>query len=375
MPEPIRVLQVFALMNRGGAETMIMNLYRSIDRSMVQFDFIVHIDEKCAYDDEIAALGGTIYRMPRYTGANHLHYKKVWHEFFQDHREYHIIHGHVRSTAAIYLKIAKRYGLTTIAHSHNTASGKGAAAMVKNIMQRPIRHIADHFFACSEEAGQWLYGKKYSKTGLHVLKNAIVATDFTYDKDIRTKTRKELSLDNKFVLGHIGRFETQKNHLFLLDIFKAVHDRKEDAVLLLIGDGVLKQEVRSRIDQLDLSDCVILTGVRTDIPELLQAMDVFVFPSLFEGIPVTLVEAQASGVHCVVSDTISEETVITDLIETVSLAQPAGIWADTIIKYYSGYPRRDTHDMIIAAGYDVGNTAEWLERFYLGISQAGGQNG
>ena len=178
-----------------------------------------------------------------------------------------------------------------------------------------------------------------------------------------------MGVNNKYVLGHIGRFETQKNHSFLIDIFKAVHDRKENAVLLLVGDGLLKREISNKVDRLGLSDCVIFTGVRTDIPELLQAMDVFVFPSLFEGVPVTLVEAQASGIHCVVSDTISKEIFVTDLLETVSLDQPAGVWADNILEYHDGYPREDTYDAIVDAGYDVQTTAEWIEGFYLGINR------
>lgn len=369
MPEPIRVLQVFALMNRGGAETMIMNLYRSIDRSRVQFDFIVHTEEECAYDAEIESLGGTIYRMPKYTGKNHITYKKRWREFFGEHREYQIIHGHVRSTAVIYLAIAKQYGLTTIAHSHSTSSGYGVSSIVKSMMQLPLRYMADHIFACSEESGRWLFGKKASKNRLHVLQNAINAENFIYNEDTRDAKRKELDIENKYVVGHIGRFEKVKNHTYLIDIFKAVHDSKEDAVLLLVGDGDLRQEIISKVNRMGLSDRVIFAGVRTDIPQLLQAMDVFVFPSLYEGIPVTLVEAQASGMHCIVSDTISKDVFVTDRIETVSLDQPVKMWSDAVLRHYDGYDRNNTYDAIIDAGFDVRNTAKWLEGFYLRINE------
>src|SRR5690625_2672586 len=152
MQKPNRILHVFGGMGRGGAETMVMNLYRKIDRSKIQFDFIVHTQNKCDFDDEIELLGGRIYRVPRYNGKNHFQYKRAWHKFLMNHPEYKIIHGHVRSTASIYLKIANSYGLITISHSHNTSSGKGFSAIVKNIFQYKIRYIADYLFACSQTA-------------------------------------------------------------------------------------------------------------------------------------------------------------------------------------------------------------------------------
>lgn len=366
MPQSIRVLQVFAQMNRGGAESMIMNLYRNIDRSKLQFDFVVHTDKKCAFDDEIQLLGGKIYRVPVYKGTNHFTYKKCWNTLLHEHPEYKIIHGHVRSTAAIYLKIAKNYGLMTIAHSHSTSSGTGLSAIAKNILQYPIRYTADYLFACSAFAGTWLFGEKAcKKDNFFILNNAIDAKQFIYDEGKRNDKRREYQIEDKFVIGHVGRFQAPKNHEFLIDIFKIVHDQNNNAVLLLVGDGNLRLTIEKKVDCLGLTDNVIFTGVRSDIPELMQAMDVFVFPSLYEGLGIVAVEAQAAGLHCIVADTIAKEAYMTDLIETVSLKESADDWASKILKYIDGYKRRNTYGQINLSGYDIGETTQWIEKFYL----------
>lgn len=322
MNKPIRILHVFGRLNRGGAEMMIMTLYRNIDRTKVQFDFIVHANEKCAFEDEVRFLGGNIYKVPRYNGKNHFQYKKAWNEFFQNHPEYKIIHGHIRSTASIYLKIAKKLGLITIAHSHNTSSGGGFSAVVKNILQYPIRSIADYLFACSRAAGEWLYGKRACKgDNFFILNNAIDTEKFIFNEETRLKKRKELQIEDKFVIGHVGRFHPQKNHYFLIDIFKEIYNINKNSVLLLIGDGDLKKSIQEKVEDLGLSNNVVFTGVRPNVPELLQAMDVFLFPSLYEGLPVALIEAQAAGLPCIVSDKITTDTKITDLISFVPLTK------------------------------------------------------
>lgn len=371
MSEPIRVLQVFAQMNRGGAETMIMNLYRNIDRARIQFDFIVHTEEKCAFDDEILLLGGNIYRVPRYTGKNHFIYKDVWREFFIQHPEYKIIHGHVRSTASIYLRIAKKYGLTTIAHSHSISSrGNFISRIIKNILQRQIRHIADNFLACSEEAGKWLFGKNIiNKNSFHVAKNAIDTELYKYDEHIRDEIRVQLNIDDKFVIGHIGNFSYAKNHKFLIDVFNKVINVNNKTLLLLIGDGELRKAIEKKVNAMGLTKNVIFMGMRSDVPELLQAMDVILFPSLYEGLPVTLIEAQASGLKCIVSDTITDEVKITDNVEFNSLDQLPEYWAKQVLKYAGGYERKNTYKEICDAGYDVKENAKWMKSFYMHCMQ------
>jgi glycosyltransferase involved in cell wall biosynthesis len=368
MSNPVRVLQVFAEMNRGGAETMIMNLYRNIDRSMIQFDFIVHTEDECAYDDEIYKLGGKIFRVPAYKGTNHLTYLKNWEDFFGKHPEYKIIHGHVRSTAAIYLKVAQKSGLTTIAHSHNTSSGNGFSAIVKNLLQYPIRYVADYLFACSESAGEWLFGNQVSKKrNFYILNNAIDTKKFIFNKDIRDKKRKEFQLEGKFVIGHVGRFHPQKNHDFLVDIFKAVHDKDENAILLLVGEGGLQTAIQEKVYRLGLDSNVIFTGVRSDIPELFQAMDMFVFPSLFEGLGIVLIEAQASGLPCIVTDTIPKEALVTGNVKEVSLIESPDNWREAILQQIDSFERTSTYEKIKGSGYDIEESHRWLQEFYLGL--------
>ena len=368
MTEPIRILQVFAEMNRGGAETMIMNLYRHIDRERIQFDFIVHTQEKCAFDEEIEQLGGRIYKVPKYVGTNHFSYKNAWKDFFKSHSDYTIIHGHVRSTASIYLKIAKRYNLTTIAHSHSISSGSGIKAVIKDVFQLPIRHISDYFLACSETAGQWLFGDKVvASNKFKILNNAIDVEEFTFNNQIREAIRYDYGIEDKLVIGHVGRFHSAKNHEFLIDIFKSVHNKVNNSVLLLIGDGALKESIQMKVRKEKLENSVIFAGVRSDVPDIFQGMDIFVMPSLFEGLPVTLIEAQASGLKIFASDVITNEVAITDNIEFLSLNRSAEVWAERIMEYRDGYERKDTSQEIVAAGYDVNNNAQELEQFYLSI--------
>ncbi|HAQ39737.1 MAG TPA: glycosyltransferase family 1 protein [Clostridiales bacterium] len=368
MAEPIRVLQVFAKMNRGGAETMIMDLYHHIDRTKVQFDFIVHTAEKCDFDDEIEQLGGNIYSMPKYNGKNHFIYKKAWDDFFKEHSEYNIIHGHLRSTAAIYLKIAKRYGMITIAHSHSTSSGNGYKAFVKNLLQHQIKFTSDYMLACSYDAGKWLFGgKNIELNKCKNLKNAIEISKFIFNKDVRMKVRKDLNLDGKYVVGHVGRFYPPKNHEFVIDVFNLIKKEKDNAVLILIGDGPDRKIIEDKVQKFGLGNSVIFLGVRSDVNELIQAMDVFLFPSKYEGLGIVLIEAQASGLKCIVSDLIPEEAFVTDLVESISLKKSTDVWKTAILKYSDGYPRRNTYEEIKAKGYDIIDTANWLENFYLSI--------
>ena len=365
MTEPIRVLQVFAEMNRGGAETMIMNLYRHIDRAKIQFDFIVHTNEKCAFDEEIEQLGGIIYRVPRYVGKNHFEYKDAWQNFFISHPEYKIIHGHVRSTASLYLKVAKKHGLITIAHSHNTSSGNGISSVVKNILQYPIRHTADYFLACSEAAGKWLFGDTVvSRSNFKVLVNAIETDRFSFNNHSRDAIRNEFGIENKYVIGHVGRFHPQKNHEFIIDVFKSVHNKVNNSVLLLIGDGALKESIQMKVRKEKLENSVIFAGVRSDVPDIYQGMDLFLFPSLFEGLGIVVVEAQAAGLNCIVSNQIPDEAIITNLVEKVSLVKSPEDWAEVVLKKIN-YKRKDTSELLKASGYDIKDSVKWLENYYL----------
>ncbi len=353
-------------MDRGGAETLVMNIYRKINRDLVQFDFVVHTADKADYDDEIYDLGGRIFKVPRYTVLNHFSYKRAWISLFQEHyKEWKAVHGHMYSTAAIYLKIAKEFGLKTIAHSHNTSSGYGTQALVKGIIQKPLKGDgADYLFACSKPAGEWLFGRD-NLSRVVILNNAVDVHKFAYNGTTRSQVRRDLELDNKQVVGHVGRFETQKNHTFLIDIFNEVNKINSNCILLLIGRGELEYQIINKVDQYGLKDKVRFLGVRADISELLQAMDIFVMPSLFEGLPVTLLEAQAAGLPCLASDTITNEAKVTDLLLFMSLGETAKRWAEEVLYIALNTERKDTCKEISAAGFDMSSTVNWLQNFYL----------
>ena len=366
---PIRILHVIGRMDRGGAETMIMNLYRRIDRERVQFDFVENCSHHAAFDDEIFALGGRIYHCPRYAGTNHFAYCRWWNRFFQEHgSDYTAVHGHLGSTAAIYLSAAKRNGIYTIAHSHNTY-GNGSGDLLYRIYSFPTRRIADRFFACSVKAGLDRFGEKVTSdpTRFSVLNNAIETEKFRYDPQERERVRKELGLGDSIVFGHVGRFLPQKNHEFLMEIFREIARQCDCAKLLLIGDGPLREAVAQKARDYGLDDRVLFLGVREDVAPFYQAMDVFLFPSLFEGLGIVAVEAQTAGLPCVISDTVPEECVLTDDLVTVCrLEDGAKTWANTALSVVSD-GRRDHAGQVAERGFDISATAGRLEQFYLGI--------
>lgn len=374
MDSPIRVLHVIGIMNRGGAETMIMNLYRNIDRTKVQFDFVENSDKPAVFDEEIRSLGGQIFRCPHYSVKNHFTYCKWWENFFRIHKnEYSIVHGHLGSTAAIYLHIAKKYGIYSIAHSHNTNAMKNLSDLRYALFTYPTRFIADHFFTCSREAGISRYGKKIGndiEQCTH-LPNAIEINKFSFNTSSRKMIRNMLGIaDTQFVVGNISRFSAQKNHIFLLDIFERICRKSPNAVLLLVGDGERRAEIEAYIAEKKLKH-VILTGVKSNTWDYYQAMDVFLMPSLYEGLPVSLVEAQASGLPCCVSSAVPREAAITDLVQFRSLEDSAEQWADWVLTYCHS-PRQDRQSELRNAGYDISETARWLENYYLEVVRSHG---
>lgn len=375
MEKPIRILQVFGRLDRGGAETMLLNLYRCMDREQIQFDFVIHTDEECDYTKEVEMLGGRIYSMKPFRAATAFVYRKQWKNFFQEHKEYKVVHGHMRSTAALYFAEAKKAGLVTIAHSHNTSSGSGLSAVVKNVLQYPLRYEADYLFACSRSAGEWLYGKKACEsTRFRLLLNGIEPEEFRFDGKLRQKIRKKMQVsENTMVFLHIGRMEEQKNHKFLLRIMKELIKLEEEdgreAVLWLCGMGPLEKELRRQAEKENISDRVCFLGVREDIPALLQAADAFLFPSLFEGLPVTVVEAQAAGLPIVMSDTITKEVCLSDLTESCSLEEDVSVWAKKA--FYAARKKEGDRtkyaEIIAQKGYDVKQNAEKLSAFYQSL--------
>lgn len=370
---PLRILQVMGKMDRGGAEAMVMTLHRQVDRKRVQFDYVVH-NEPGHFDAEIRQLGGRIFLAPRYRASNHVAYCRWWAHFFGHHPEYQIAHGHIRSTAALYLGIAQRHGLVTIAHSHSTSSGGGPVGWTKAVLQYPIRHIADYLFACSRDAATWLYGSSASSRTI-ILNNPVELPQFAFDEQVRHEVRSELNLAGGMVIGHVGRFHPAKNHRFLIELLSELVPRNPDVVLLLVGDGELMGDVRRKASDLGLDDHVRFLGVRGDTARLMQAMDVLVFPSIYEGFPVVLVEAQASGLPCLVSDSITRDTGITDSVHFLSLADGVAVWARRLEDLEAPVSRIDAAAVVGAAGFDARSVAKWMEDFYVEVLriQRGGE--
>jgi glycosyltransferase involved in cell wall biosynthesis len=363
----IRVLHIVTKMYAAGIETLIMNIYRNIERNKIQFDFLTHRDGKGFYDEEILELGGDIYHVPPINPFNHHKYLKALDIFFSDHKDYRIVHSHINTYSMYPLRAAMKAHIPIrIAHSHIADVPIDLKTPFRIYTKSKLKYFSTHNFACSKIAGIWLFGEEeIKKNNFKVVNDSINPLLFSYNEKIRKRVKSDAGLDGRFIIGHIGRFSKQKNHKFLIDIFKVVHDKIPDAILMLIGDGELRQKVEEKALALGLKNNIIFAGVRSDIEELLQAMDVFVFPSLYEGLGLVVIEAQAAGLHCIVSDTIPKEVYVTDLIEKVSLNSSAELWAKKILKYVSGYKRVNKYKQIKKMGYDIKDTAKFLEEFYL----------
>lgn len=365
----IRVLHVIGAMDRGGAETMIMNYYRFIDRSKIQFDFLVHEKRKCDYDDEIASLGGRVFRIPRFTGANVVSYEHACRVFFKEHSEFSIVHGHIGSCAFIYLREAKRAGCYAIAHSHAQNYEKGLQGLLFRMACVPTRRIADYFFACSKDAGEDRFGKKVAEgKRFAILRNGIDVRSYKFDVASRKEARNELGIEDDVpVFGHVGRLTEVKNQSFLLDVFDLVRRSLPEARLLMVGRGELEDRLKAEVCKRGLEQSVRFLGVRDDVPRLLHAMDVFVFPSIKEGMPVALIEAQASGLACLVSRGIPCTGVLLDSSKYLNISEGSEMWArECVSSYYESQSacREQGAAIVSVSGFDIAGNVEWLGNFY-----------
>ena len=355
-------------MDRGGAETMIMNLYRAIDRESVQFDFLVHETRTCDYDDEIEGLGGKLYRVPRFNGINGLSYRRAVRASLLDSGSHPIVHGHIGSSAALYLSEAKRAGRFAIAHSHAQNFPASPSEYAFRALSYPTRFVADYFFACSREAGIDRFGEKIVEgNAFKILKNGIDLAPYTCDQSEHDSCKRLLGYDDDTVLvGHVGRLTGVKNHPFLFKTFSAFKQMMPEARLVCVGRGPLEDKLKEQVFELGLGDSVDFLGVREDVPSLMKAFDGFVFPSLKEGLPVAAVEAQASGLPVLLSTGVSEDAVISGITERLPLSEGPAVWAERLARLLDrGEPRRDRVDEVRRRGFDISDTARWLEEFYL----------
>ena len=359
--EEVRILQVVTHMERGGLESMIMNYYRHIDREKVQFDFLVHRQEQAAFDDEIESLGGRIYRLPRLVPWSK-NYLAALNRFFDEHQEFNVVHVHQDCLSSVILKAAMQHNVPVrVAHSHSANQDKNLKYPIKLWYKRGIPKYATNLFACGKGAGSWMFGG----ASYQIINNAIDVSAYTYDPTKRQEMRRQLGLENEFTIGHVGRFNQPKNHSFLLDIFAALLKKESNAVLLLAGGGEDMPKIQAKAEALDIAEHVRFLGIRSDVAGLMQAMDVFVFPSLYEGLPVTMVEAQAAGLPCIISDKVPPECIITEgLVDIMPLSAGAEAWAEKILAKRA-IPRTDRRAEIAAHGFDITTEAVKLQEFYL----------
>ena len=368
MSRPIRVAQIMGKMVGGGLEQVVMNYYRHINRSKVQFDFIIDADSTCVPEREIQSLGGHIIYVPPYQRllANQ-HY--LVNLFKQEN--WTIVHSHENALSVFPLHAAKRARVPVrIAHSHSTAGrGEPVRNAVKWFLKRWVSLYATNRMACSRHAGEWLFGKG---SDFDLLYNAIDLNEFAFDDNLRREVRKKLGInDTTLVVGHIGRFVTQKNHRFLIDIFKKITEIIQDSVLVLVGEGKLWQEIKQKVREERIEDKVLFLGQQNNTGCLYQAFDVFCFPSLYEGLGMVAVEAQMAGLPCVCSDRVPIEASITGNCRFISLAASANVWAQEIIDSNNSEKSRVILRDSKVESYDIEKMARKLEDYYLNLYSKG----
>lgn len=367
--KPIRILHEVTSMNTGGVENLLMNIYRNIDRTKIQFDFMLHREAgEGFFDNEIKELGGKIYSGIPFNPLKHKRYLKSLDDFFKEHKEYKIIHAH-NAFSMFTLRSAQKHNIPVrIAHSHNTApKWNNYKTPFKLYAKSKIKKYATNYFSCSTPAGEYYFGKKTVENGnVLLLKNGIMTDKFKFNNELRKKYREELGLKDEFAIVHIGRFNVQKNHQYLIEIFENINKLNPKIKLFLFGEGELEKQIYSIVKEKKLDDKVIFLGVKGNVNEYLNAMDLFILPSLFEGLPLTGIEAQTNGLPCIISDTVTKEVKITDLVSFISIKNDSKVWAEAIVnKLNEGIVRKDMSEEIINAGYDIDSTVKLLERFYL----------
>jgi len=383
----IRVLQVLGSTNLGGAESRIMDIYRHIDKDRFQFDFLVTEGNSGHFTPEIEEMGGHVYTIPKYRFWNHLRYKNAVRSFFEEHVEISVVHGHMTSTAGIYLPIAKRAGVKlTIAHARSAGVDKGIKGRLTRLLRNNISKRCDTMIACSDLAAVSVFGKdEYDNGQVVVLPNAIDVEDFAVNETARNDIRSRYAVSDKMVVGHVGRFHDAKNHSFLIRVFAEYVQKRQDAVLMLVGDGPLRNVIVEEISALDvrlkekglisIKDKVIFTGNQSPVMPFYQAFDLFLFPSKYEGMPGTVVEAQAAGLRCLISDTITRLVKTTDLVEFEALNQDARLWAEKLYSLSGNLPveelykeRQADNDEIISimhdSNYNVERQVEYYSKLY-----------
>lgn len=362
-----KILHIVGGLTAGGIESLLYNLFSNIDREKITFDFVKKIDEIGEFERPIRELGGHIYKSPKFNGFNYFSCKKWWGVFFDRHPDYKIIHVHDATSSMVYLGEAKKRGIKIIAHSHNIGN-TGIKGIVKNLTKGPLRKSADYYIGCSNEAGEYLFGKEIVDSDRYMtLSNGIDAKKFAYDEEVRKEIRNYLGIkDDEIVIGHIGRFTKVKNHDFLIKLFAEVHSFKEKSKLLLIGEGPLLSDIKIKAEKLGIQGSVIFTGSKIDSEKFYSAMDIFVFPSIKEGLGIAAIEAQASGLTVIKSQGVTDAIDVTGNVITMNLDEPVINWARAIIQNKS-VDRSLCCEKVQKSRFDINETVRRLLEIYNAI--------
>ncbi|WP_423217189.1 glycosyltransferase family 1 protein [Streptococcus equinus] len=361
---PIKIAHIIGKWNGGGVESVVMNYYRHIDRTKYKFDFVCDSDSTSIPYDEIKKMGGRVILVPPYQKVfeYHIGLKKILKE-----GEYQIVHSHINALSVFSLYAAKRAGIPVrIAHSHSTSNKKEPLKNIFKFILKPFsRMFATDYMACTEHAGRWLFGdKEFDSGNVFILNNAIDVEKFKYNEEIRIKKRRELCIaEDTFVIGHIGRFVEQKNHRFLIDIFYKFHCEYPNSILLLIGQGPLMKEIKERVMLLGLQESVHFLGQRDNISDFYQVFDLFLFPSLYEGLGMVMIEAQCSGLPCVASTDVPVDSKINNNVSYLSLDSRIEDWTEEISRMIQSQ-REINYQLMNISGYDIQTEALKLEEKY-----------
>lgn len=372
MKEPIRVLQIIGIVAGGGVEAVIMNYYEHIDRTKVQFDFIVHNDNKIDITQKVEAMGGKVYKVTPYY-KNPIVFMWDIYKVIKRHH-YRIVHSNMNTLSAFSLFAAWAAGAPVrILHNHSTSSPGETKRNIMKFMLRPFgRLFANHYLACSRLAGEWMYGRKMMDSGkVTIVNNAIDLKKYAFNPQKRNLLRKELGLADEFVIGHVGRFMFQKNHEFLIDVFAEAYKKNPHMALLLVGDGPLRPAMEEKVRKLGLTDHVKFLGLRNNVQDFYHVMDILVLPSHYEGLPVVGVEAQANGLPCLFSTKVTKETRLTHSAQFLDLEAGASMWAEEIISIKCERNKK-AGDELRQAGFEIYKEAEKLVKFYIELSTGGG---
>lgn len=365
MAEPIRVAQIVGKVVIGGVDSVVMNYYRHIDKSRVQFDFFMDGYDNSLLDEEIQDLGGRIIKLEPYEKSMKINTQQCYKAFVENN--YNIVHSHLNTLSVFPLSAAWKAKVPVrIAHNHSTTSkGEFKRNLMKNGLRPFSKTFATHYATCSKYAGEWLFGKStYNQGKVRLIRNAVDLSLFSIDPLARNKIRTEFGLENNFIVGHVGRFVFPKNHEFIIEVFAEVYKENSNARLLLVGVGELEEDARKQVASLGLQQVVIFTGLRRDIPDFLNAFDLFFLPSRYEGLPVVGMEAQACGLPCLMSDKVPPDVAITPLVDFFPLASPVSEWAHKVLSYNNHSTRKLYTDSIISSGFEINAAAEDLCQWY-----------